>query len=143
VKARRPQRVLFACVGNSARSQMAEGFGKALGLDCRSGGSQPLGYVLPEAVEAMREVGVDISGHQSRGFDEAWIRGCDLVVTMGCGEDACPAFVGKRIVDWDLPDPKGQGMEVFRAVRDRIAVKVKALVEGRKGEVSRLPGGRP
>jgi arsenate reductase len=121
-------RVVFACVGNSARSQMAEGFAmRQANLEPRSGGSKPLGYVLPEAITVMREVGIDISVHHSQGFDEAWIRGCDLVVTMGCGDDACPAFVGKRIVDWDLPDPKGKSIEEFRRVRDEIGRRVAAL----------------
>jgi arsenate reductase (thioredoxin) len=128
---RRPPRILFACIGNSARSQMAEGFARALAgdrIEVRSGGSRPLGYVLPEAIQVMREKGIDVSGHPSRGFDEEWVRGCDLVVTMGCGDDACPAFIGKRIIDWDLPDPKGQPLEVFRAVRDEVARRVEALL---------------
>ena len=130
----RPFRVLFACVGNSARSQMAEGFAKALGggrVEARSGGSKPLGHVLPEAVAAMRERGIDISGQPSKGFDEAWVRACDLVVTMGCGDDACPAFTGKGLVDWDLPDPKGQPLEEFRRVRDDIGQRVLALLRER------------
>ncbi len=124
-------KVLFACVGNSARSQMAQGFAMQLGgkrVDARSGGSRPLGHVLPEAIVVMREVGIDISGHKSQGFDEAWIRGCDLVVTMGCGDDACPAFIGKPIVDWDLPDPFGKELATFRAVRDDIQRLVMALL---------------
>lgn len=130
-----PFKVLFACVGNSARSQMAEGFARALGgdrVDARSGGSAPLGYVLAEAIEVMREVGIDISGNPSQGFDEAWVRSeCDLVVTMGCGDDACPAFIGKPLVDWDLSDPKGQDLDTFRRRRDEIEARVRALIETR------------
>lgn len=130
-----PFRVLFACVGNSARSQMAQAFAQALGgtrVEARSGGSRPLGYVLPEAVAAMREVGLDIAANPSQGFDEGWVReACDLVVTMGCGDDACPAFVGKPLVDWDLPDPKGHPMPMFRAVRDDIERRVRALLAER------------
>ena len=132
----RKPRILFACVGNSARSQMAEGFARAIARDrieVRSGGSKPLGYVLPEAIQVMREKGIDISGHPSQGFDEEWVRGCDLVVTMGCGDDACPAFVGKRIIDWDLPDPKGQPLAVFRQVRDRIEANVTSLLADLEG----------
>lgn len=125
-------RVLFACVGNSARSQMAQGFAQAMGakrVEARSGGSKPLGYVLPEAIEAMREKGIEIGSNVSQGFDEAWVRDhCDLVVTMGCGDDACPAFVGKRMVDWDLPDPKGMDLDGFRAVRDEIERRVRELL---------------
>lgn len=129
-------RVLFACVGNSARSQMAQGFAQALGgtrVEARSGGSKPLGYVLPEAVAAMREKGIDIAQHPSQGFDEEWIRSsCDLVVTMGCGDDACPAFVGKAMQDWDLDDPKGQPMAEFRRIRDDIEQRVRRLL-GERG----------
>lgn len=125
-------RVLFACVGNSARSQMAHGFAKALGgrrIEARSGGSRPLGRVLPEATEVMRERGIDISTHPSQGFDDEWIRDqCDLVVTMGCGDDACPAFIGKPMEDWALPDPHGGDLETFRAVRDEIERRVRELL---------------
>lgn len=131
----RPFRVLFACVGNSARSQMAQGFARHLGgprVDARSGGSRPLGHVLPEAVQAMAERGIDISGHPSQGFDERWVRDeCDLVVTMGCGDDACPAFVGKPLVDWELPDPKGRPLAEFRRVRDEVERRVRALLADR------------
>jgi arsenate reductase len=126
-------RVLFACVGNSARSQMAEGFAKALGgnrIETRSGGSKPLGYILPEAIQVMGEKGIDISRHRSQGFDEEWVRRqCDLVITMGCGDDACPAFVGKRVEDWGLPDPKGKTLKEFREVRDEIERRVRTLLE--------------
>lgn len=131
----KPFRVLFACVGNSARSQIAHGFAKAYGgtrVEARSGGSKPLGYVLPEAIQVMREKGIDISGHPSQGFDEAWVRDhCDLVVTMGCGDDACPAFIGKRMVDWDLDDPKGRPVAEFRRIRDDIEQRVRALLAER------------
>ena len=135
-------RVLFACIGNSARSQMAEGFARTLGaglLEAHSGGSAPLGHVLPEAVAVMLERGIDISGHASKGFDEAWIRErCDVVVTMGCGDDACPAFVGKKLLDWDLEDPKGKDLTAFRRVRDDIEVRVRALVAEAQVQKSRL-----
>lgn len=128
----RPLHVLFGCIGNAARSQMAHGWAQALGGDrvvVRSGGSRPAGAVAPEAVAVMREVGIDISGHRSLPFDEAWVRDhCDLVVTMGCGDDACPAFIGKRLVDWALPDPKGQPIAEFRRVRDDVERRVRALL---------------
>ena len=128
-------RILFACVGNSARSVMAQGFAKRYGgdrVEARSGGSRPLGHLLPEAVAVMREKGIDISREPSKGFDEPWVRErCDLVVTMGCGDDACPAFVGKAMVDWELPDPKGKDLAFFRAVRDEIERRVIALLKER------------
>lgn len=131
----RPFRVLFACVGNSARSQMAQGFAMTMGgdrVEARSGGSKPLGYVLPDAITAMREKGIDISRHPSQGFDEAWVRSsCHLVVTMGCGDDACPAFIGKPMVDWELDDPKGKPLAQFRRVRDEIEERVRELLEDR------------
>jgi protein-tyrosine-phosphatase len=112
---------------------MAEGFCRALAgdrVECASGGSRPLGHVLPEAIEVMRERGIDISSHTSKGFDEEWVRGCDAIVTMGCGDDACPAFFGKRIVDWELEDPKGKELGTFRRVRDEIRERVCALLAG-------------
>jgi len=125
-------RILFACVGNAARSQMAEGFARAMAgdrVDARSGGSRPAGAVSRKAIEAMREKGIDISGHQSKGFDEAWIRDeADLVVTMGCGEDACPAFLGKRTIDWKLEDPITMDLDGVRQVRDEIERRVRDLL---------------
>lgn len=139
-------KILFACIGNSARSQMAHGFAKQLGgahVEARSGGSRPLGHLLPEAVQVMHEIGIDISDHESLGFDEAWIRDeADLVVTMGCGDDACPAFIGKRMIDWALPDPVGQDLAFFRAVRDEIEQRVRGLLRDR-GIIPREDGGRP
>jgi protein-tyrosine-phosphatase len=126
-----PPRILFACVGNSARSIMAEAFARVLGAGAvvvKSGGSRPLGHVLPETVAAMAEVGIDVSKARSQPIDEEFVRGADLVVTMGCGEDACPAFRGVAIEDWELPDPKGGGMEAFRIVRDEIEAHVKDLL---------------
>lgn len=131
----KPFTVLFACIGNSARSQMAEGFAKALGgarVEARSGGSKPLGYVLPEAIAVMAEKGIDISRNPSQGFDVPWITNeCDYVVTMGCGDDACPAFIGKAMTDWQLPDPKGRPIEEFRKVRDEIERRVRLLLNAR------------
>ena len=125
-------RVLFACIGNAGRSQMAQGFAEHLGagrIVARSGGSRPAGSVMPEAIAAMREKGIDISRNVSKGFDERWIREeCDLVVTMGCGDDACPAFFGKRMVDWALEDPKGKSLAEVRRIRDDIEGRVRALL---------------
>ena len=135
-------RVLFACVGNSARSVMAQGFARHLGgdmVEARSGGSRPLGYLLPEAIQVMREKGIDISREPSKGFDVDWVaKSCDLVITMGCGDDACPAFVGKRIVDWELEDPKGKDLATFRRVRDDIEQRMVGLLEAH-GALARRP----
>lgn len=131
----RPLRILFACVGNAARSQMAHGFAKAMGgsrVEARSGGSRPAEHVEPNAIAVMAEKGIDLSSHTSQGFDEMWIRDeCDLVVTMGCGDDACPAFAGKPMEDWDLPDPKGKPIEEFRRIRDDIERRMASLLAER------------
>lgn len=126
-------RVLFACVGNSGRSIMAEAFAKNHGGDAvmaQSGGSRPLGRVLPEVVTVMREKGIDVSGYASKGFDTEFIqRGIDLVVTMGCGDDACPAFIGKEMRDWELEDPNGKDVETVRRIRDEVEARVLALLD--------------
>ncbi len=129
-----PFRVLFACVGNSARSQMAEGFCRALaaeGVVCKSGGSKPSGPLHPESVAAMAERGVDISGHRSKPIDEAFASSADLIVTMGCGPDACPAFIGKPLEDWELADPKGATRDGVREVRDDTERRVRGLLATR------------
>lgn len=111
---------------------MAEAFAKhhgGPGVVARSGGSRPLGHVLPAVVVAMRERGIDVSAFASRGFDEAWIRDeVDLVVTMGCGDEACPAFIGKKMRDWELPDPKEMDLAGVRRVRDEVERRVLALL---------------
>lgn len=125
-------RVLFACIGNSGRSIMAEAFAKHYGgaaVLAESGGSRPLGHVLPDVVLAMREKGIDVSGFASKGFDNAFItQSIDLVVTMGCGDDACPAFIGKKMRDWELSDPKGKDLAEVRRVRDDVERRVKDLL---------------
>jgi arsenate reductase (thioredoxin) len=127
--------VLFACIGNSARSIMAEAFAHEYGrgeVDARSGGSRPLGHVLPGTITVMAEKGIDVVDYPSSSFDAnlSWIREkADLVVTMGCGDDACPAFIGKRMVDWELEDPKGKDLDTFRRIRDDIEQRVLALLK--------------
>ncbi len=122
--------VLFVCVENSCRSQMAEAFGHLYGQDMikpYSSGSRPSGKVNPKAIEAMKEVGYDLSVHISKPLDAIPDIEYDLVVTMGCG-DACPCVRAKQRQDWEIPDPKGMDANKFAAVRDQIAEKVKALV---------------
>ena len=122
--------VLFVCLHNAGRSQMsralferaADGRHEAL-----SAGTTPGDRVHPEVVEAMRELGIDLSGRTPRKLDDELARWADVVVTMGCG-DECPYIPGKRYIDWDLPDPKGRPIEEVRATRDDIAARVDGLV---------------
>jgi arsenate reductase len=118
--------VLFVCVQNAGRSQMAQALFERLGGSARSAGSNPAGAVHPNVVEAMREVGVELDGRVSRKLERDDVEWADLVVTMGCG-DACPVLPGKRYVDWDLPDPAGAGPEATREIRDEIARRVADL----------------
>ena len=118
--------VLFVCVQNAGRSQMAQALFEARGGTARSAGSNPAKRVHPEVVDAMREVSLDVSGRVPRGLDRSDVEWADLVVTMGCG-DACPYIPGKQYVDWDLPDPAGKSLDEVRAVRDEIARRVEQL----------------
>jgi arsenate reductase len=125
-----PKRVVFVCVENSNRSQMAEAFARMLGggqVEAYSAGSWPSGRVNPRAVEFMREVGYDLAAHQSKSLDELPPVQFDAAVTMGCG-DACPMVRAKRREDWGIPDPKEMPPEEYRRVRDLIGEKVKALL---------------
>lgn len=124
------KRVLFVCVENSCRSQMAEGFARKLGeseIDAYSAGSRPSGKVNPKAIAAMNEAGVDISTHESKGFDSLPAGQWDAVATMGCG-DACPHLPAKIRVDWDLPDPANMSPSEFNEVRDKIREYVGKLI---------------
>jgi protein-tyrosine-phosphatase len=125
-----PLRLLFVCVENSCRSQMAEGYARALGgdgVEAWSAGSRPSGKVNETAVAMMREDGVDIAGHASKGLGGLPTVLWDAIVTMGCG-DACPAVPAKRRIDWALPDPKHLSPDGFRKVRDDIKGLVRALL---------------
>jgi len=120
------EKVLFVCIGNAGRSQMAQAFAERAGFEVRSAGSRAESHLHPEVVEAMRELGIDLSGrtpHQLTNEDVEW---ADLVVMMGCG-DACPVLPGKRYLDWNLQDPMGMPIEVVRQIRDRIAGLVEEL----------------
>ncbi|GAA3621692.1 arsenate reductase ArsC [Nonomuraea rosea] len=128
--------VLFVCVHNAGRSQMAAGWLTHLAggaIEVRSAGSAPADQVNPVAVEAMREVGIDITGEQPKVLTVDAVEASDVVITMGCG-DACPIFPGKRYEDWKLDDPAGQGIESVRPIRDEIKDRVGKLI----GEL--LPG---
>ncbi|HSA60034.1 MAG TPA: arsenate reductase ArsC [bacterium] len=122
--------ILFVCVGNACRSQMAEGFARHYGpeeLVVYSAGSAPAGFVARAAVEGMKEKGIDISRHYSKGVDELPLGEFDVVVTMGCG-DFCPTVKAGRRVDWQIPDPIGRGIEFFRQVRDDLERKILDLL---------------
>jgi len=122
--------VLFVCVHNAGRSQMAAGWLRELAgdrVEVRSAGSMPAHQINPVAVEAMREVGIDISAEQPKVLTTEAVQGSDVVITMGCG-DACPFFPGKRYEDWKLDDPAGQGIESVRPIRDEIKRRIEALL---------------
>ena len=122
--------VLFVCVHNAGRSQMAAGWLTHLAgdtIDVRSAGSVPADQINPAAVQAMNEVGIDITSQTPKILTTDAVQASDVVITMGCG-DACPVFPGKRYEDWDLTDPAGQPIEIVRKVRDDIRNRVRRLV---------------
>ena len=122
--------VLFVCVHNAGRSQMAAGFLTALSdgqVEVRSAGSLPAEQVNPAAIAAMAEVGVDISAQQPKVLTTEAVQVSDVVITMGCG-DICPIFPGKRYEDWELEDPAGQGIDAVRPIRDEIRRRVESLI---------------
>lgn len=124
------KRVIFVCVENSNRSQMAEAFARILGagkVEAFSAGSRPSGRVNPKAIAAMKEVGYDLTTHGSKGLAEFNGRPVDVAVTMGCG-DECPLVLAKQRVDWQIPDPKDLPPDQFNAVRDLIERKVLELL---------------
>ena len=124
------KRVLFVCVENANRSQMAEAFARILGgaaVEAYSAGSQPSGMVNPKAIEAMRELGYDLSAHGSKSLQELPEVAFDFVATMGCG-DACPMVRARHRADWSIPDPKHLPPDEFRVVRDLIRDKVQAML---------------
>jgi len=123
--------VLFVCVGNAGRSQMSEAlFSHAAAgrHEARSAGTQPAARVHPVVVEAMAELGIDLSARVPHRLELADAEWADVVVTMGCG-DACPVILGKRYIDWNLEDPKDRGIEHVREIRDEIARRVERLLE--------------
>ncbi len=119
-------RVLFVCVQNAGRSQMAQALYERRGGAGRSAGSAPAERVHSEVVEAMREVGLEVGDRRPKGLAREDVEWAELVVTMGCG-DACPVLPGKRYLDWDLPDPASAPLEEVRAVRDEIERRVAEL----------------
>jgi len=125
------KKLLFVCIENSNRSQMAQAFAKIHGgnmVEAYSAGSRPSGKVNPKAIEAMKEIGYDLSTHTSKSLQEIPPGPYEYVVTMGCG-DECPWIPAKEHIDWDIPDPKHMAPDEFRKVRDLIEEKVKKLLE--------------
>jgi arsenate reductase (thioredoxin) len=123
--------ILFLCVHNAGRSQMAAAFARDIGeqrIVVHSGGSAPGESLNPAVVEVMRERGLDISSEVPTKLTDAMGRSADVIVTMGCG-DECPVYLGKRYVDWELPDPAGKSVEEVRPIRDDIERRVRMLVE--------------
>jgi arsenate reductase (thioredoxin) len=123
--------VLFVCVHNAGRSQMAAGLVKLRSdgkVHVRSAGSAPAGELNPAVIEAMNELGVDLSEEFPKPLTDEVVRAADVVITMGCG-DACPIYPGKRYEDWELADPAGQDLDAVRAIRDEIDVRVRRLVD--------------
>jgi arsenate reductase len=125
------KRILFVCIENSCRSQMAEGFARKFAqgkIEAFSAGSRPSGKVNETAVEVMKEAGIDISSQRSKGFTELPEKAFDYVVTLGCG-DVCPFVPAKKRIEWDIADPQGKPIEAFRETRDIIKKKVLELIE--------------
>lgn len=122
--------VLFVCVHNAGRSQMAAGFARHLGggrIDVRSAGSEPADVINPAAVAAMAELGIDISDQVPTKLTTEAVHASTTVITMGCG-DACPIFPGVSYRDWALPDPAGKGIDAVRPIRDEIRTRIESLV---------------
>jgi len=131
-----PKKLIFVCVGNSCRSQMAEGFARHyaqklnLNIEIASAGSQPAGYVHPDAIAVMREKGIDISHQRSKGITPQELLNYDYVITMGCSDESiCPANFRGDSRDWGIPDPIGRPIEFYKEVRDEIEEKVLELLQ--------------
>jgi protein-tyrosine-phosphatase len=132
--------VLFVCVHNAGRSQIAAALleRKAEGrVTVFSAGSEPADQLHPAVVEAMKEIGIDLAGERPKRLEDGMVKEADVVITMGCG-DACPIYPGKRYEDWELEDPNGKDLETVRRIRDQIAFRIRSLL----GELIADPGGR-
>jgi len=124
-------KIVFVCVENARRSQMAEGFANAFGqgkLEVYSAGSRPSLEIDPLVIEVMKEKGIDLSSKRPKGLNDLPLIEIDYLVTMGCKE-TCPAVITKKIIEWEIPDPKGKSIDVFREVRDLIENKVRTLLK--------------
>lgn len=131
-------RLLFVCVENSNRSQMAEAFARLHGgsrVEAYSAGSRPSGRINPKAISAMQELGYDLTTHASKGLDQFNGQDFDVAITMGCG-DECPLVHARRKIDWQIPDPREMSPEQFREVRDLIGLKVQQLLQSAPSQES-------
>jgi len=125
------KRIVFICVENARRSQMAEGFAENLGretVEVYSAGSRPSSHIDPLVIEVMKEKGIDLSHKQPKSLNDLPPVERDYLVTMGC-EETCPAVLAKKIIEWDIPDPKGKSVDFFREVRDLIEDRVRTLLK--------------
>jgi protein-tyrosine-phosphatase len=123
-------KIVFVCVENARRSQMAQGFAEAFGegkIEVYSAGSRPSSHIDLLVIEVMKEKGIDLSARRPKGLDDLPPVEMDYLITMGC-EETCPAVLAKRIIEWEIPDPKGKGIDVVRTVRDVIEKRVKELL---------------
>jgi arsenate reductase len=124
-------KIVFICVENARRSQMAQGFAEALGqgkIEVYSAGSNPSSQIDPSVIEVMKEKGIDLSGKRPKSLNELPSMEMDYLVTMGC-EETCPAVWAKKIIEWEIPDPKGKPIDEIRRIRDMLEAKVKMLLE--------------
>jgi arsenate reductase len=137
--------VLFVCVHNAGRSQMAAGYLNHLSggaIEVRSAGSEPADKINPVAIQAMAEEGIDITTEKPKILTTEAVKASDVVITMGCG-DACPYYPGKRYEDWALDDPAGQGIDVVRPIRNQVRGRVEQLIQELLGEGTRATGPSP
>jgi len=126
------KKILFVCIENSCRSQMAEGFAKVIGegiVEVYSAGSRPSGKVDPMAIQIMQEIGIDISGQRSKGFLELSLKEFDYVITLGC-QDVCPFVPANEHIEWQISDPKNKGLDFYRKIRDEIRSRVEEFIQG-------------
>jgi arsenate reductase len=128
---REKKKILFVCVENARRSQMAQGFAKVFGgerVEVFSAGSRPSSQVDPLAIEVMKEKGIDLSARRPKSLNDLPPIEMDYLVTMGC-EETCPAIPAKKVIEWEIPDPKGKSLDTFRNIRDMIEEKVRTLLK--------------
>src|SRR4030042_1999123 len=128
---KRKKKIIFVCVENARRSQMAEGFAEALGqgkLEVYSAGSSPSSQIDPFVIEVMKEKGIDLGTKRPKSLNELPPVEMDYLVTMGC-EETCPAVLAKKVIQWEIPDPKGKSIDDIRKIRDMLEAKVKMLLE--------------